>query len=44
MAFQSVMNIRDENKAEKGKNAGSIAKVLTWDNLYREVKKWLREA
>ena len=40
MAFQSVMNIRDENKAEKGKNVESMAKVVSGDNLYREVKKW----
>ena len=44
MAFQSVTTIRDENKAEKGKNVGSMAEVLSGDNLYREVKKWLREA
>ena len=44
MAFQSVTKIRDENKAEKGKNVGSMSEVLSGDNLYREVKKWLREA
>lgn len=38
------MNIRDENKAEKGKNVRSVAKVLSGDNLYKEVKKWLKEA
>lgn len=44
MAFQSVTNIRDENKAEKGKNVRSMAKVLSGDNLYKEVKKRLKEA